>query len=72
MELPKLNIEDKSLKEKILEVLAPLYIDEPTCRKLVSVFENEIEKGLENGLSGSSLQMENTFIPELLGKYENI
>ena len=45
MEQPQLNIDDKDLKEKVLEVLSPLYIDDEKCRKLVTVFEDEIQKG---------------------------
>ena len=45
MELPKLNIDDKILKEKVIEVLSPLHIDENKCKKLVSVFEDEIQRG---------------------------
>ena len=83
MELPYLKITDESLRKQVVEILSPLYINEEGCKKLVAVFEDEIEKGtlelnqfwiykwsllgLQHGLSGSSLQMENTFIPELLG-----
>lgn len=45
MELPKLNIDDKILKEKVIEVLSPLDIDGNKCQKLVSVFEDEIHRG---------------------------
>lgn len=84
MELPSLNLEDDAIKTKVINVLSSLYIDDSTCKKLITVFEDEIEKGnvlihfnilllilpllgMKHGLQRSSLQMENTFIPELLG-----
>ena len=45
MELPTLKLEAEDIKSKIKNVLSPLYIDDSTCTKLVSVFEDEIEKG---------------------------
>ena len=68
MDLPQLNIDDDEIKGKILNLLTPLIIDKAKCEKLVNVFQDELEKGLQYGLAGSSMQMENTFIPELLGK----
>lgn len=71
MELPSLNLEDDAIKTKVINVLSSLYIDDSTCKKLITVFEDEIEKGMKHGLQTSSLQMENTFIPELLDGSEN-
>ena len=45
MELPTLKIEAEDIKTKVIDVLSPLYIDENTCKRLVAVFEDEIEKG---------------------------
>ena len=45
MELPTLKLEAEDIKSKIKNVLSPIYIDDSTCTKLVSVFEDEIEKG---------------------------
>ena len=66
MDLPDLCIKDEALKAQVVHILSPLVIDKEKCGKLVDVFESELDKGLEYGLAGSSLQMENTFIPELL------
>lgn len=46
MELPTLKLEAEDIKSKITNVLAPLFIDDSTCTKLVAAFENEIEKGI--------------------------
>ena len=45
MELPHLKITDESLRKHVVEILSPLYINEEGCKKLVAVFEDEIEKG---------------------------
>ena len=46
MELPSLNLEDDAIKTKVINVLSSLYIDDSTCKKLITVFEDEIEKGI--------------------------
>jgi len=66
MDLLNLCIKDEALKAQVVHILSPLVIDKEKCGKLLDVFESELDKGLEYGLAGSSLQMENTFIPELL------
>jgi len=66
MELPSLKLEDDSLRNRVLELLSPLVIDETKVSRLVTVLQSEIQLGLCHGLKGSSLQMENTFIPCLL------
>jgi len=66
MDICELEISDSNLKEKITNHLKPLVIDEEKLKKLRSVFESELELGMEKGLDGSSIQMENTYIPELL------
>jgi len=71
MELPKLDLVDEVMRAKVLDALKPLDIDEIKCKKLMTVFDEELDKGLKSGLSGSSLQMENTFIPELLDGTES-
>jgi len=71
MDLPTLELGDKALEEKVKATLSPIVIDKEKCMKLVEVFESELDKGLESGLAGSSIQMENTFIPELLDGTEN-
>ena len=45
MELPTLKLQAEDIKTKVIDVLSPLYIDDSTCKKLVAVFEDEIEKG---------------------------
>ena len=71
MDLPLLELGDKAVEEKVKTILSSLVIDEKKFKKLVEVFESELDKGLASGLAGSSLQMENTFIPELLDGTEN-
>ena len=71
MELPTLNLESDEMKRDILEKIEPLIIDNSKCTKLESVFNDELEKGLTHGLEGSSIQMENTYIPELLNGTES-
>eukprot|EP00092_Neocalanus_flemingeri_P006515 GFUD01007023.1.p1 GENE.GFUD01007023.1~~GFUD01007023.1.p1 ORF type:complete len:455 (+),score=132.45 GFUD01007023.1:44-1408(+) len=71
MDLPDLCLKEEALKAKVVTILSPLVIDKDKCDMLVNVFESELDKGLEFGLAGSSLQMENTFIPELLDGSEN-
>ena len=71
MDLPNIGLDNAKTKQKILEAMSPLYIDEEKCLKLINVFKDELEKGLQHGLAGSSMQMENTFIPELLNGTEN-
>ncbi|XP_023323699.1 hexokinase-2 [Eurytemora carolleeae] len=66
MEVPQLAISNEELRAKICEHLSPLILDETKVKKLRDVFEDEVEKGIESGLEGSSIQMENTYIPELL------
>lgn len=71
MDVQKLSLSDKALEAEVAAILSPLVIDKEKCMRLVEVFESELDKGLEHGLAGSSLQMENTFIPELLDGSEN-
>ena len=71
MDLQEIGLSDKALEERVTTILSPLVIDKEKCRQMVEVFESELDKGLESGLAGSSLQMENTFIPELLNGSEN-
>ena len=55
-------------KMSLIKVTFPQYhttLDYYSWLNLQKCFE-----GLEHGLSGSSIQMENTFIPELLGKFQ--
>jgi hexokinase len=48
-----------------------LTISDVKVKKLKATFEDELEKGLKAGLKASSLQMENTYVPELTnGKEE--
>ena len=66
MDVQTLSLNDKALEAEVAAILSPLVIDKEKCMRLVEVFESELDKGLKHGLAGSSLQMENTFIPELL------
>ena len=65
MDTIKLNLENKERKERILDVVKGLSIDQDSAEKLRQIFETELENGLLHGLKASSLQMENTYVPEL-------
>jgi len=74
MEIPCLELEDPKLAKRVMDLLAPLVITAEKQEKMIAVLEKELDLGLQHGLSGSSMQMENTFIPCLLdgsesGKY---
>ena len=45
MELPKLDLVDEVMRAKVLDVLKPLDIDEIKCKKLMTVFDEELDKG---------------------------
>ena len=72
MEALNLNISKNPEKaQKLNDYLKQFVIDQDSAAKIKTVFEKELEKGLQNGLKGSSLQMENTYVPELTnGKEE--
>ena len=51
-----------------------LRLSQDDALKLRRIFITELEAGMEKGLSGSSMQMENTYVPEMTngsetGKY---
>jgi len=66
MDVPQLIISNENLKDAIARHLSSLVIDQEKLTRLRAVFEDEVEKGIESGLSNSSIQMENTYITELL------
>jgi len=66
MDIPSLSISNEDFKNDLLKKLQPLVINQEKCARLKQVFDDELEKGLIHGLDGSSIQMENTYIPELL------
>ena len=45
MELPDLKLNNEEQRRKVLDFLSPLYIDESKCQKVISVFQNELDKG---------------------------
>lgn len=66
MNTPALHLADPNKLEKVLELLQGLVLTAETQRKIRDVFESEMELGLaKNPPVASSLQMENTFLPEL-------
>ena len=65
MDVIKLNLENKEKQQKVLDILSCLSINTENACRLRETFEDEIEKGLLGGLKASSLQMENTYVPEL-------
>ena len=66
-----LHIASSSKTDKISKVLKPLVLTEDVMTKIIGIFEQQLELGLEHGLERSSLQMENTFVPELTNGTEN-
>ena len=66
MEVDKLALENVEKSNKISQILNQLILDEKTGRRIIDVFESELEAGMKDGLAGSSLQMENTYVPELM------
>ena len=65
MDVIKLNLRNKEKQQSVLDTLEGLSISSENVCKLRETFENEVEKGLLGGLKASSLQMENTYVPEL-------
>ena len=71
MEEVNITLNDLQKAKRINEYLKPFVIDDSKSAKIKSIFEQELEQGLKNGLKGSSLQMENTYVMELTnGKEE--
>ncbi|XP_032793339.2 LOW QUALITY PROTEIN: hexokinase-2 [Daphnia magna] len=71
MNTPALYLADPNKLEKVLELLQGLVLTAETQRKIRDVFESEMELGLaKNPPVASSLQMENTFLPELCDGFE--
>ena len=71
METPLLKISSASKADKITEILKPLVLSEDVVSKIIGVFEQELELGMAHGLEKSSLQMENTFVPEMTNGTES-
>ena len=65
MESPALNLQDADRASKIAEVVRPLVLNDDVVAKTIRVFEEQLELGMEHSLAKSSLQMENTFVPEM-------
>ena len=65
MEVPALQLLDKQLQEKVDQILNGFVIGPDRAQRLKDVFVEELIKGMKNGLENSSLQMENTYVPQL-------
>ncbi|XP_057365356.1 hexokinase-2-like [Daphnia carinata] len=66
MNTPALHLADPKKLQQVLELLQGLVLTAETQKKIRDVFESEMELGLaKNPPVPSSLQMENTFLPEL-------
>lgn len=66
------NLQDLKKKNKISMLTRGLILDKDVIEKIIKVFNNEMKLGLsKNPTAKSSLQMENTFIPELPDGTEN-
>lgn len=66
MDVVNLRISDENLKEKVEIHLRDLIIEGEKLANLRKTFSDEVMKGLQDGLKSSSIQMENTYIYELL------
>ena len=53
-------------KVKVKNVLRRVWIGEDEAIRIRDVFISQMESGLRSGLDGSSLQMENTYVTELI------
>ena len=51
---------------QVKEVLKRVFITEDEALRMKEVFIREMDAGLRGGLKGSSLQMENTYVTELI------
>jgi len=71
MNVPDLKVDDSVLKNKVEEHVGPLILNNDLTKRLRDAFETEVENGLKHGLEKSSIQMENTYIYELLDGSEN-
>ena len=70
MDVIELNLQDKDKQNQILQILNGFVISPEKLSKLKSTFESELELGLKGSLKCSSLQMENTYIPEFINGQE--
>jgi len=70
MEAIDLNLEDKQKAQLVTNYLSDFCISQPNLDKLKLIFEQELAEGLQHGLSGSCLQMENTYVTEMTNGLE--
>ncbi|XP_076765888.1 hexokinase-2 isoform X2 [Xylocopa sonorina] len=64
IQVSPLVLVDEVRRQKVEQKIAGLKFSAATVRKIAEVFQSEMDKGIH--LQSSSLQMENTYIPELL------
>ena len=57
MEIPCLELEDLKLAKLVTDLLAPLVITAEKQEKMIRVLEEELDLGLQHGLSGQPLAM---------------
>ena len=70
MEAPPLLLADKARQAAVSELLAGLVVGPDRLQRAQAAFRQEMERGLEQGLAGSSVQMENTHVTQLLSGRE--
>lgn len=70
MEVPTLKLTDNILSQRVSTFLSDFILDDHRSDRVLEVFETELETGMKNGLEGSSLQMENTYVPDLINGTE--
>ena len=65
MDRIELNLQDKNTESQVKLALKGFELDDEKVQKLKETFIKELEIGMKDGLKKSSLQMENTYVPEL-------
>ena len=65
MDYIELNLQDKTTESQVKEALKGFELNNDKVQKLKETFIKELEIGMKDGLKKSSLQMENTYVPEL-------
>jgi len=66
MDLPLLVLNNADTNTMVLDIVSSLIVDRDRVEKVRTVFREEVELGLKFGLEKSSVQMETTFVTQLL------
>ena len=66
MELPELILSSPERQAKVSKLLEGLWVRQDRLEQVQEAFRQELELGLQFGLERSSVQMETTYVTELL------